>query len=275
MFKYTRIITITLLFTLLSSILVYAEPRSQYNFSHEQAAQEFDYNEYNKYLEPQKVSELTQEQIDDGWIIVDGYAYPPTSDSEICEQEFGADDIYETDLGNVTFTAHVDNGVSHNCYFYIQNLNTEKVYQLFCDAADNWVYTLDVPAGVYIITSGGVVDSNVDYMVNQSNFEVKTGEHIDVDFIITDTKTRLHNFQADASGNTIQHRENPQEIVMEEKQASSFLYNPLQTQEEETTTAQKGINIVLTVICVILAIGLVGFAVYKYWIYSHNGSPED
>ena len=121
---------------------------------------------------PVRQDALTEEQEEEGWKIIGGYAYPPEAlagDAGICAGGTGSFSN-EDALTNVTFDLELPPGQTEPFVLYFTNADTYQEYYVTLYASNDYEDTFKMPAGAYYFTGGGPEN---DYM---SLFEVASPE---------------------------------------------------------------------------------------------------
>ena len=116
--------------------------------------------EESESLEPVPEDEVTDEMLEEGWVILsDGYAYPPEyfegSDAGAVAStvaDFNDDTTY-----NVTFSASVPDGITETVMIYFMDISNYREYGIELYYTAGYATTVKMPAGTYYFTGGGPV----------------------------------------------------------------------------------------------------------------------
>lgn len=112
---------------------------------------------------PVRQDALSDEQVEDGWILVGGYAYPPEAvngDSGLSSAGSPGSSDWDS-LVNVTFTADIPMGQTEPYIIYFTNVDTFQEYYVELYASNGYKAKSKLPAGAYFFTGGGPEN---DYM---------------------------------------------------------------------------------------------------------------
>ena len=135
---------------------------------------EFDIDEYRKERQAQQTNYLTETQIEDGWILYDGWAYPPNSTEveSIGDYIRGNEDDDTAIYGQVVFYADVEPGINQDAFITIMNASTYEEYTLDLSPNSGYSRTIEMPVDTYLIVDGGLYDYSSPTICSQSNFKV-------------------------------------------------------------------------------------------------------
>lgn len=117
---------------------------------------------------PVRQDALTEEQAEEGWKIIGGYAYPPEALAGDAGISAGGTGSFsnENSLTNVTFDLKLPPGQTEPFVLYFTNADTYQEYYVVLYASNDYQDTFKMPVGAYYFTGGGPEN---DYM---SLFEV-------------------------------------------------------------------------------------------------------
>ncbi len=195
-------------------------------------------DKYKQTLRAQPQEELTEEQINNGWILYDGHAYPPNQlEGEAGDFIRGEGDVNPNYCGYVTFTANVAPSIKSSVYIEIIDIETFEHYAYILDPINSYKTPTRVPVGTFIIYEGSPLDDySGRYAVSQSYFTVKKGENTSVTVFIADREEQFNKYK--------------------DKTEDSLVDQVLtDTQEQEKDSA--GINIKMIIFAAILIIVIV------------------
>lgn len=156
----------------------------------EQVVMENETSEMNlsKIREPIRQEALTDEQEQEGWELIGGYAVPP----ELLQGQAGltAGDVREFSAGqelvNVTFMADIPAGQTEPFILYFTNADNYREYYIELYASNSYTTTVRMPAGAYYFTGGGPEnDYTAMYTVSSPDaFIVESGKDMVINPVI-------------------------------------------------------------------------------------------
>ena len=138
---------------------------------------------------PVRQDALTQEQIDEGWQLIGGYAFPPEAlegDAGIAAGGTGSFSN-EDSLSNVTIDLELPVGQTEPFVLYFTNADTLQEYYVTLYASNDYQDIFKIPAGAYYFTGGGPEN---DYMslyqvVSPESFVVEPGVDLYLHPVVT------------------------------------------------------------------------------------------
>lgn len=144
---------------------------------------------------PVRQDALTQEQIDEGWQLIGGYAFPPEAlagDAGIVTGGTGSFSN-ETALSNVTIDLELPVGQTEPFVLYFTNADTLQEYYVTLYASNDYEDIFKIPAGAYYFSSGGPEN---DYMslyqvVSPESFVVEPGVDLYLKPVVTSRSESL------------------------------------------------------------------------------------
>lgn len=216
--KYA-ILSLLLIF-IFSFPVVAAEPETEPEVS----TGRFNWDEYSKNLEAQKVDKLTKEQEDAGWILYNGYAYPPESaegEASSIKSNIISDPSIKT--GSITFKVEVDSNIHQGVFIEITNTQDYAIYQYPVFESNKYCTSVNVPVGTYIISDGGLQnDYKSEYKISKKTFEVK--ENVADVVTVKITKASLQEERYKQATKEEDKLNNPVPIKSENKQIKKSIF---------------------------------------------------
>ena len=203
---------------------------------------------------PVRQDALTQEQIDEGWQLIGGYAFPPEAlagDAGITTGGTGSFSN-ETALSNVTIDLELPVGQTEPFVLYFTNVDTLQEYYVTLYASNDYEDIFKIPAGAYYFSGGGPEN---DYMplyqvVSPESFVVEPGVDLYLTPVVTSRSDSL--LSADEG-------ESSQETEQAEESKPS-------TDEEEGTQESDPWQVYLVIGLALLAVAAgISIAALKYW----------
>ena len=169
---------------------------------------DFDINEYRQMRSAQQTNYLTDEQIKTGWVLYDGWAYPPNNDdgSAISEYVRGNEkNKPQEQTGNITLTADVEAGVTLGAFVEVMNVQTYETYKYDLYPAQGYSKSITLPVGTYLISDGGLYNADSPTVCSQSNFKVLKTDTVQVkvairsrDYLVTEGREDMENIRKES-----------------------------------------------------------------------------
>ena len=168
---------------------------------------------------PVRQDALTHEQIDEGWQLIGGYAFPPEAlagDAGIVTGGTGSFSN-ETALSNVTIDLELPVGQTEPFVLYFTNADTLQEYYVTLYASNDYQDIFKIPAGAYYFSCGGPEN---DYMslyqvVSPESFVVEPGVDLYLTPVVTSRSDTLISADEEESSQETEQASEPETTVDE------------------------------------------------------------
>lgn len=160
----------------------------------------FDIDEFRRKRKAQKTDYISEEQIAEGYILWDGWLYPPNdvSDSDMGAYVRGEGDIdldYYT--GMVKFTIDVPPATTCGVYIEVMDAVTYDTYRFEFYPAEHFRKDISMYPGTYLITDGGFLDASIRGVASESYFRVLRNDVTSVKIAVRDYEAIIRNGKDD------------------------------------------------------------------------------
>lgn len=155
---------------------------------------EFDQEEYDTTLSGQKGTKLTQRQMDEGWVIINGRIYPPNDIEGALGDSIRGTNVEDENYGILTIKGNIQDTYD-DLYITLVNTETFLEYSYYLHYANNYTTTVKLPPGQYLVFDGGKVNDTKDvYTCSQSGFKIEDTKETTIEVHYT-TYEHLTNVQ--------------------------------------------------------------------------------
>ncbi len=167
--------------------------------STEQSVESIDDNIYsesspsgNPVLET--VATLTEEQVKEGYKLIDGKVYSP---DELTEAQKDSGIHYggvmpSTSTGLVAFYATLPNGIHDDVYVTVIDVNTYESYQTVLYEVNHFTSSIHLPDGNYILSKCGLTtDQEGRFFTESKRFTVNRGSYNVVNIDVLDNQAKV------------------------------------------------------------------------------------